>query len=119
STELRGYEKYALSGTFVNMNKAEIKFAIIPRQIVHLDYIPSPKFQDTPIGLYLSGFIDTGYILDRSFNNHDQFLRNTFLTGYGLGLHIIGFYDVLLRMEYSRNHLNQGGIYFHATVPIK
>jgi outer membrane protein assembly factor BamA len=119
STELRGYERYALSGTFVNMNKAEVKFAIIPRQIVHLPYIPSAKFQDTPVGLYLTAFIDTGYILDESFNNQDQFLRNTFLTGYGMGINILGFYDLLFRLEYSRNHLNQGGIYFHATVPIK
>jgi hypothetical protein len=30
-----------------------------------------------------------------------------------------GFYDNLLRVEYSRNHLNQGGIYIHGTVSIK
>ena len=47
------------------------------------------------------------------------YLKNQLLTGYGIGLNIIGFYDNLLRLEYSRNHLNQGGVYIHASVPIK
>lgn len=119
STNLRGYEPYAIAGTFVNMNKAEVKFAIIPRQIMHFGDIPFRRFQDASVGLYLTGFVDTGYILDDSFNNQDNMFKNRLLTGYGVGLNMIGFYDVLLRIEYSRNHLNQGGIYLNTTVQIK
>ncbi|MEZ4777019.1 MAG: POTRA domain-containing protein [Bacteroidia bacterium] len=119
STNLRGYEPYAIDGTFVNMNKAEVKFAVIPRQTLHFGDIPMQRFQDTAVGMYLTAFVDTGYILDESFNNQDQYLKGKFLTGYGVGLNIIGFYDILLRVEYSRNHLNQGGIYLNTTVQIK
>ncbi|MEL7529875.1 MAG: BamA/TamA family outer membrane protein [Bacteroidota bacterium] len=119
STELRGYEPFAVLGTYVNLNKAELKFAIVPRRIVHLPFLPLRRFQDTPFGLYLSSFAETGYVYDKSFNHQDTFLTNRWLLGYGLGLNVIGFYDMLLRVEYSRNHLGMGGIYLNGTVPIK
>lgn len=119
STELRGYEPFAVLGTYVNLNKAELKFAIVPRRIVHLPFLPLRRFQDTPFGLYLSSFAETGYVYDQSFNHQDTFLTNRWLIGYGLGLNVIGFYDMLLRVEYSRNHLGMGGIYLNGTVPIK
>lgn len=119
STELRGYEPFAVLGTYVNLNKAELKFAIVPRRIVHLSFLPLKRFQDTPFGLYLTGFADTGYVYDKSFNHQDSFLTNRWLLGYGLGLNVIGFYDMLLRVEYSRNHLGLGGFYLNGTVPIK
>ncbi|MEL6652509.1 MAG: BamA/TamA family outer membrane protein, partial [Bacteroidota bacterium] len=119
STELRGYEPFAVLGTYVTLNKAELKFAIFKRRIIHLPFVPLRRFQDTPFGLYLTGFADSGYVYDQSFNHQDTFLTNRWLLGYGLGLNVIGFYDMLLRVEYSRNHLGMGGIYLNGTVPIK
>lgn len=119
STELRGYEPYSIGGTYVGMNKVELKYAIIPRQMVHLAWLPLRRFQDLPIGLYLTGFCDTGYVRDGSFSFQDRYMNDRWLVGYGLGLNVIGFYDMLVRIEYSRNHLGQGGIYLNGTVPIK
>lgn len=120
STTLRGYEPYVIAGSFVNMNKAELKFGIVPYHIADLSHLPLPKrFKQSPTALYLTAFYDFGYIKDASFNNNDNFLKNRGLHGYGIGVNIVGFYDILLRIEYSRNHFNQGGVYLHGSVPIK
>jgi len=119
SAGLRGYEPFTIGGSFLHMSKAELKFALFPLQQIHLKYMPIKQFQSFPIGVYLSTFTDWGYIRDETFGNEDQLLKNQILRGYGLGLNIIGFYDNLLRIELSRNHLGQTGIYLHGLVSIK
>jgi len=120
STTLRGYEPYVIAGSFVNMNKTELKFAIIPYHIADLSSFPLPrKWRQSPVGLYVSAFYEMGYVKDASFNNNDAFLKDQSLHGYGIGVNIVGFYDILFRLEYAKNHLNQGGIYLHGSVPIK
>lgn len=119
STNLRGYEPFAVGTTYMGVVKSEWKYALIPRQILHFEEIPYPRFRDLQIGLYLSAFLDVAYLRDDSFNGADQSLTNQLLTGYGIGLNVIGFYDMLLRVEYARNHLNQGGIYLHTDLQIK
>lgn len=119
STNLRGYEPFAISSTYMGVVKSEWKYAIVPRQILHFSEIPYPRFRDVQIGLYLSAFMDVAYLRDDAFNRADQTFHDQLLTGYGLGLNLIGFYDMLLRVEYARNHLNQGGFYFHTDLQIK
>ncbi len=119
STNLRGYEPYAISSTYMGVVKAEWKYAIVPKQILHFSEIPYQRFRDVQFGLYLSAFIDAAYLRDDAFNRADQTFHDQLLTGYGIGLNLIGFYDMLLRVEYARNHLNQGGFYFHTDLQIK
>lgn len=119
SKTLRGYQSYLIDGSYVQMTKAELKFAVIPRKIVHLKEIPLKWFRDFPLGVYLTAFTDFGYVSDNFFNNQDQFLKNKLLTGYGLGLNFISFYDTLLRVEWARNHLGQNGVFLHTSVQIK
>lgn len=119
STTLRGYEAFAAGTTYMGVIKSEWKYALVPRQFLHFEQIPYPRFKDLQIGLYLSAFCDIAYLRDDSFNGADQSLTNQLLTGYGIGLNVIGFYDMLLRVEYARNHFNQGGIYLHTDLQIK
>ncbi len=119
SSNIRGYQRYAIDGGFVNMTKLEVKFALLPLQIVNIKAIPFDRFDEFPLGIYLTAFNDMGFVHDNSFNNEDPFLKDQLLMGYGIGLNIIGFYDNLLRIEYARNHLHEGGIYIHGSVSIK
>jgi outer membrane protein assembly factor BamA len=119
STELRGYEPYVIAGTFLNLAKAELKFAVLPYQNFYWEWIPIPGIRNLAFGCYLSAFVDLGYVEDESINNQDRFLKEKVLSGYGLGLNLIGIYDMLLRIEMARNHLGQPGIYLHGTLPIK
>jgi len=119
STNLRGYEPYAIDGTFVGMAKAEFKLAIIPYQFIHIKHIPLKCFQDMPLGMYITAFCDVGYVNDYSSTAFDTYLKDKGLMGYGMGLNVIGLYDMLFRAEYSRNHFGQGGFYFSGTLPIR
>jgi outer membrane protein assembly factor BamA len=123
---LRGYEPYVIDGSVVNLTKAEWKFGIIPYHFAHLKWIPFRKFQDFPMGLYLSAYCDAGYVHDWTFNNRDNTLKDRLLLGYGAGLNLITIYDFLLRVEYSRNierddrhPLGRGGLYFSTLVSIQ
>ncbi|WNJ16493.1 BamA/TamA family outer membrane protein [Pontibacter sp. G13] len=119
SHTLRGYEPYVLDGTSVSMAKFELKFAVMPIRTIHLGFVPFRRFQDMPLGVFISTYTDFGYIRDWSSSNQDQTFKDQLLTGYGVGLNVIGFYDMLLRIEFSRNHLGQSGVYLHTTVQIK
>ena len=119
STELRGYERYAIDGSWVGMAKAEFKFALVPYQTINLKMIPIKSFRQMPFGVYLSSYADMGYVEDQTTSNFDTTLKGKGLLGYGIGLNLIGFYDMMLRIEYSRNHLGEDGIYFHSSLPIR
>lgn len=119
SSTIRGYEPYAIDGSYIMMTKSEWKFAVFPRKIYHMRQIPFKKFQDFPLGIYLTAFSELGCVVDQTLSNHDNFLKSKWLLGYGVGLNIIGIYDTLLRIEYARNHLGQGNIYLHSSVAIK
>lgn len=119
STNLRGYEPFAIDGSMINMTKAEIKYALFPRRMLKMKNLPLKRFRQMPFGLYLTAFTDFGYVRDESFNNTDNFLKDRLLTGYGLGVNILTIYDYLIRVEFARNHLEQSGVYLHAVLPIK
>jgi len=119
STELRGYERYAIDGSMVSMAKAEFKFAIVPYQTLHLRKMPVKMLRQMPFGVYLSSYADMGRIEDNTLSDFDRAFKGQNLLGYGIGLNIIGFYDMMVRVEYSRNHLAEGGIYFHSSLPIR
>ena len=119
STELRGYERYAIDGSWVGMAKTEFKFALVPYQTLHIKKMPLKAFRQMPFGMFLSTYSDMGYVEDNTTSNFDKSLKGKGLIGYGVGLNIIGLYDMLLRIEYSRNHLGEDGIYFHSSLPIR
>jgi outer membrane protein assembly factor BamA len=119
STELRGYEPYIVDGTFLNLAKTELKFALFPYQNLYWEWVPLKSLRSFALGCYLSTFVDLGYVSDQSINNHDTFLKEKLLSGYGVGLNLIGIYDMLVRVELTRNHLGQSGIYLHGTLSIK
>lgn len=116
---LRGYERYVVDGSFMNLTKAEWKFGIFPRKIYHAKWIPLKRFQDFPFGLYLSAYADLGYVNDATFNNLDNYLKDRLLTGYGMGVNVVTIYDFMLRAEYSFNHFGQGGFYLSGLVSIQ
>ncbi|MEM6262108.1 MAG: BamA/TamA family outer membrane protein [Bacteroidota bacterium] len=119
SYNLRGYQPYAIDGSYVQMTKAEWKYALFPRQMVHADWVPFKRFQDFPFGVYLTAYTDVAYVSDQTISNFDNTFKDRWLTGFGVGLNIIGIYDNLLRLEYSWNHLQEGGFFLHGSVSIR
>lgn len=117
--EIRGYEGYIADASFFSVSKMEIKYALLPRKIIHIKYIPFKKFQDMPLGLYVSSFLDTGTILDNSTSNYDNYLKDRLLYGYGIAANIYTIYDQVYRFELSRNNLQQWSFNINLGVPIR
>jgi outer membrane protein assembly factor BamA len=117
--ELRGYEPYLLAATDLAMAKAELKFALLRRQVLALEGLPLRAFRRASAGAYLCLFTEHAWLQDRSAVAPDLRFDRQWLGSAGAGLSLLGPYDLLLRLEYSRNRHGRGGIYVHTTLPLK
>ena len=71
----------------------------------------SKTLNKIPFRIYAKTFADMGYSYNKEeFNTR---LSNTLLGSTGLGIDIVTFYDVQIRIEYSMNHLGQKGLFLH------
>lgn len=72
----------------------------------------SNTYANIPFRFYLKAFGDLGYVYSK--NNHSvNRLNNKMMYTGGIGLDIISIYDIVLRIEYSFNQLNQNGLFVH------
>ncbi len=116
---VRGYEYYVIDGNHFILWKNNLKFALVPQRDFTINFIPSPKFGRVPFALYLNVFGDAGYVwytADLTDNSND--LRNSMLVGYGAGLDLTTYYDIVIRLEVSANGKGIPGIYLHFIAPI-
>lgn len=114
---IRGYEYYVMNGQNYVLFKSNIKFTLVPTKIFTLPLINSGKFNRIPNTFYLNAFFDSGYVRDRQFGSYN-FLTNNWQYGYGAGLDYLTYYDLVFRIEYSINRMNERGFFLHFSAPI-
>lgn len=114
---VRGYEYYVVDGQQYGLMRSNIKFAIIPTRVFNLKFIPTEKFSKIHLAMYLNAFFDSGYVQDLRNTYHNN-LPNHFLYGYGLGLDLVTYYDVVIRFEVSTNKMHETGFFMHFMAPI-
>jgi outer membrane protein assembly factor BamA len=116
---VRGYEYYVVNGQSFGIWKNNLKFALLPRKEFDIGFIKNEKIGKAHFAIYLNAFLDMGFAdniyHDKSLNNE---LENTLLVGYGAGLDFVSYYDLVLRVEYSFNRMNEHGIFLHFMAPI-
>lgn len=112
---VRGYELYVVEGPWYFLNKTTFKKLIFSRNY-HWEMMPVRQFRHVPISIYLKTYADMGYVRnypyyeERNFNTR---LSDKLLFGTGLGLDVVGFYDMVVRFEYSINAEQEHGFFFH------
>jgi len=121
---LRGYETYVIDATWFQTLHAEIKYGLIPRQIVTFNGLPLQKkfnkfLTDIPIAVYVSLFSDHGYAEDHSIGATDTYLKEKWLRSIGVGLQLLTIYDNYFRFEYSINHFGKTGFAFNWRLPLR
>jgi hypothetical protein len=116
---VRGYEYYVVDGQHLGLLKTNIKYQVLQPTIIKLPFIKTEKFSKLHLSLYLGLHFDIGYVLEP--NNHKtngNQLPNRLLWGNGIGFDVVTYYDRVMRMEYSINHLGEHGFFLHFLAPI-
>jgi len=113
---LRGYEYYVLDGEHFAITKTALKYELVPKTNLQIPYFKMEQFKKAFYSVYFSIFADVGGVVDNQFSNENS-LNNTLLASQGVSLDIVTYYDKLVRLEYSRNHLNEWGVFIHFSNP--
>ncbi|GAB3534481.1 hypothetical protein GCM10027443_21670 [Pontibacter brevis] len=113
---VRGYELYVVGGQHYGLFKQSLTRELLHIESIKLKFIRNPKFNNIPLSLYLNAFTDAGYVVDRVFQESNP-LTNRLLLGGGMGVHLVTFYDIVLRLEYSVNREGGKGFYFSTGFP--
>jgi len=113
---VRGYEYYVIDGQDFWLTKMILKYAFIEKTNFEMPYVKMTQFNRSHFSLYLSVFSDFGYVTDtQTYQNNN--LANTLLWGNGFSLDYVTYYDKLIRIEFSINHLGEKGVFLHFSNP--
>ncbi|MBB6612905.1 hypothetical protein H7F15_17830 [Pontibacter sp. Tf4] len=113
---VRGYELYVVGGQHYGLFKQGLSREMLNIKGIHLNFIKNPKLNKVPLALYLNAFTDAGYTIDEVYDAHNP-LTNKLLVGGGIGLHVVTFYDIVLRGEYTANREGNRGLYLNMGYP--
>jgi hypothetical protein len=114
---IRGYELNVIEGQQLYVHKNSFRWKFFDREFDISKYSKLEQFSTIPIRLYWSANFDHGYVKDRNQIPENSRLANTYLFGYGLGVDMVGFYDSVLRFEYSFNNSGEGNFFFNFKTP--
>jgi len=109
---VRGYEYYVMDGQFIALGKFELKHKLFSFKINNTDLININHFNNPPLKFFLKSYVDAGYVKDNFFYKNNP-LNNHFLTGAGVGVDMVTYYDLSVRFEYSVNLLKEHGFFVH------
>jgi len=106
---LRGLDRYVVDGVAGTMFRNSLLRELFNFRVPFLRSVPSHAF--VPFRIYACIFSDFGYVYNKNFTQNS--LVNRSLYTAGLGLDIVTFYDLVLRLDYSFNQLGQNGLFLH------
>ncbi|MCF6241770.1 MAG: hypothetical protein L3J74_10550 [Bacteroidales bacterium] len=119
SDYLRGYEYYVIDGLDFALLKSNLKFNLLPRQIVNVRFLPLKKFRKIHFSIYLNTYFDIGYVYDKYQNDvYQNTLSNQLQYSGGIGLDFVTYYDKIIRFEYSIIKTGESGFFLHFMAPI-
>lgn len=114
---VRSYEYYVIDGQSFGILKSNLKFALIPNRVKTFKFIPAKKFNKLFYAFYLNAIFDAGYVHSGN-GGSKSYLADRMLFGTGLGLDFVTYYDKVLRVEWTVNHLGESGIFLNFVAPI-
>jgi outer membrane protein assembly factor BamA len=109
---IRGYELYVMDAQHYLFNKNNIKWELIRPNSYTIEKLKLEKFNTISYAAYLNLFCDIGYAFDELYDQVNP-LSNNLLIGYGIGLDIVTYYDIVFRSEYSFTKDGENGLFLH------
>ncbi len=114
---IRGYELYVVDGQQIALFKSNVKFELIPQKTFNISWIRSKKFSEVFFAMYANLFFDMAYVSD-IYTSDVNPLSNQLLWGTGIGLDLVSYYDIVLRLEFSVNKQKERGFFVSFMAPI-
>ena len=118
STYVRGFEYYVIDGQSYVVGKSCLRYQLLKPHIFRFPWFPLEKFNTIHLAVYTGIFCDAAYVEDRASTISDSnTLGNSWISGYGAGVDLVTYYDVVVRFEYTFNNLGEGGFFVHFGAP--
>lgn len=114
---LYGYELYIIDGLDMAIARPFLRFKFYEKAWDFGKLMPLKAFRKMPIKMFFSANSGFGYAND-PFTRETNPFSNKFLWGGGLGLDIVLFYDKVIQIQYSFNHLWEKGLFLHVNMNI-
>ncbi|WP_228527474.1 POTRA domain-containing protein [Pararhodonellum marinum] len=114
---IRGYELNVIEGQQLFAHKNSLRFQFLNVAYDMSDFMPIDELSVFPFQAYLSLNFDHGFVRDRNNLPENAALTNSYLYGYGLGLDLVTFYDLVFRFEYSINSQGMGNFFINLRAP--
>ncbi|RYE12009.1 MAG: hypothetical protein EOP51_32305, partial [Sphingobacteriales bacterium] len=111
SNFVRGYELFVADGQHFGLLRQGISYGLLTKKQINLKFFNNPKFSQIPISVFLNTFFDAGYVKNNFYVTENRLTSNRTLYGYGVGLHLVTYYDRVINFEYSINREGQKGLY--------
>ncbi len=109
---IRGFEKYLIHGYSNIIFKNSFKKEILSFNYERSDESFIKKIKNIPIKIYIKTFFDSGIIWGYKNLNYNNYLNNTLLNTYGIGIDFVTIKNISLTSEFSRNSSNEFNLSF-------
>ncbi len=114
---LHGYDYYVIDGMDMGFFKTNVRFKLLEKGINFGKMMPVKQFRSMPVKVFLGVNNDMGFVHEPYSEYNNPFV-NRLLWGGGVGLDFVFFYDKVLQLEYSFNHLLEKGLFLHLNLNI-
>jgi outer membrane protein assembly factor BamA len=114
---VRGYEQYVINGQHYTAIKNSLRYRIFQKENKTGSY-SIRRFWTLPLSVYFTSNLDAGFVYSTVNSPVYGFLNNHLLTGGGIGADFVTAYDLVMRIEYSMNHLKEHGFFLHFQAPV-
>lgn len=106
---VRGYELNVIDGNSFYVNRNTFKYQLI-NKIFKLPFIPYKQFNQIPLGVYPTIYLDFGYVNIGKENIFNSQLGGKVLYGYGLGFDLVTYYNLVTRIIFPVVNGSTNGI---------
>lgn len=110
-TFVRGYELNVIDGQHYFLSRNEFKKHLFSYKHNLENFLKISQLNVIPYSWYFKIHTDIGYVVSNVDNPLNNTLTNRILLGYGAGIDLFSFYDMVIRFEYSFNNIQQHGFF--------
>ncbi len=114
---MRGFELYVIEGQGFMINQNTLRYQLFDVK-KKFKLIPIQQFQTIPLSMYLTSFVDMGYVCDTNFRDFSNRFTNRLIYSWGAGVDFVTFYNFIIRLNYAMNSAKEGAFFFRVSTSL-